>query len=135
MRKSISGFILGLIGVISGIFIGYIAYVLLTLILAFSKFNFLTYSVYLIWISLGIAFIALFFYFNKARIGGYIMLVAAITYAIPFICALIALFSSNTSIADFIFQFAVGLIPLVLLSISSVIGIASKTQSQITPNI
>ena len=127
-RKSIPGFIVGLIGLFIGIPIGYYAFWIISLIMALSGMDILVYSTYLIPIAGVLTLIALCFYFNKAKIGGLIMLISSILYIVPFVLALTV---KGINIGELILQLILGLLPAVLTIISTVLAFKSKNNNVI----
>ena len=131
-RRSIGGFVTGLIGILSGIPIGFYAYIILALILGLSGHGMLAYSVYAFYIAGIIAIVGICFYFTKARLGGMLMLIATILYIVPFGCGLYALLSSSGSIIELMFALIIGNIPTILLLISAILGLCSKAKAKIS---
>lgn len=125
-RKSISGFVTGLLGIISGLPIGFYAYIVLALILGLSKYSILAYSVYLFIVAGIVAIVGICFYFTKARIGGILMLIATILYVIPFCCGVYAQLTSNGDISELFLALTIGNIPTILMLISAILGLLSK---------
>lgn len=124
--KSKTGFTIGLISILVGIPLGYISYIMLAIIIGFSKLNALTYSVYLLFVSLVLALIAICFYFSKARLGAIIMFVAFGLYLTPFVIGIIGATISNVSILEMLLQLIIGLLPPIAMLISAILGIKAK---------
>ena len=131
MRRSIGGFVTGVVGILIALPIAFYSYIVLALILGLSGFEELAYSVYSFLISGVFAIIAVCFYFSKARIGGILMLIATILYIIPFICGIYVIFSIGGVITDLLFALIIGNIPTILLLISAILGLRSKTINKI----
>ena len=124
-RKSVPGFVLGIIGILSSFVVGYILYAVMTIVFAFSSaFGaenlLLTILFYAHMVAPILAIIGVCFYFNKARVGGILMLVATIlNVALPIY---FILNNSDLSIQTFGF-----LIPAIFMFISAICGIFSKS--------
>ena len=132
-RKSIGGFITGLIGIVIGVPIGFYAYIVLALILGLGGFETLAYSIYLFYFAGIVAVTGICFYLTKARIGGILMLIATLLYLTPFICGLYAIISAGSSILELTFALIIGNLPTVLLIISSILGLCAKSKAKISP--
>ena len=124
-RKSVSGFITGLLGIIIGLPIGFYAYIVLSLIIGLSNAGIIVYSVYLFYIAGVIAILGICFYFKNAKIGGILMLVASILYLTPFLCGIFTTLINN-NLGELIFALIIGNIPTALLFISAILGLKSK---------
>lgn len=125
-RKSVSGFVTGLLGIIAGLPIGYYAYIVLALVLGLSNHNTLAYSVYLFLVAGIVAITGICFYFTKAKLGGIFMLIATVLYVIPFCCGLYALLLSGGNMGELLHALTIGNIPTILMLISSILGLCSK---------
>lgn len=133
-RRSIGGFVTGLVGILLGIPIGFYAYIVLALLLGLGGFESLAYSVYLFFVAGIIAIIAVCFYFTKAKIGGILMLIATLLYIIPFTCGVYASLSMDESVVGLIFALIIGNIPTLLLLISAILGLCAKPKTHLIPN-
>ena len=127
-RRSISGFVTGLVGIVSGLPIGFYSFIFLALILGFGGYESLSNSVYLFLAAGILAIIAVCFYFTKARVGGILMLIAFLLYITPYIFGIYALLSSGTPLVEILFLLLVGNIPTLLLFISAMLGLFSKAR-------
>lgn len=133
-RKSVSGFIIGLIGSIISVGMCYIVYVLSALILALNSLqgnSMILYKIllYAYILSPILAIIAICFYFSKARTGGIIMLIASLlNFGLPVFIAI------STVSQEMFLQPLLLFIPAILMLISAMFGIFSKKQSIVTNN-
>ena len=136
-RRSIGGFITGLIGIILGVPIGFYAYIVLILVLALGGHSLAAYSVYLFFPALFFAILGVCFYFTKARLGGLFMLIATLLYVIPFICGILSVVSAEGATVDhgFISLVCFGNIPTLLTFISSMLGLTAKAKEKVVPYI
>ena len=132
-RRSISGFVTGLVGILIGIPTGFYAYIILALLLGLGGFDVLAYSIYLFYVAGIVAIVGICFYFVKARIGAILMLLAAILYLVPFICGLYAVISSNESLIELMVALVIGNIPTILLLVSAILGFCAKAKPTISP--
>ena len=134
-RRSIGGFITGLIGILIGLPIGFYSYITLILILALGGLNVLAYSVYLFFPALFFAILGVCFYFTKARLGGVFMLISTLLYIIPFLCGIYAILTLEGATVDhgFMILLCIGNIPSLLTFVSCILGFtarAKQTQMQ-----
>ena len=134
-RKSIGGFVTGLVGIVAGLPIGFYSYLIIGLILAFSENPILAYSVYLFFAAAVLAIVGVCFYFTKARVGGILMLIATLLYLAPFICCLYATLAIGGSILELMFAILIGNIPTLLLFISAMLGLLSRARPTIITNV
>ena len=130
-RRSISGFVTGLVGILIGIPTGFYAYIILALLLGLGGFDVLAYSIYLFYIAGIVAIVGICFYFVKARVGGILMLISALLYFVPFACGLYATISLGEDATSMIFALMIGNIPTVLLLISAILGLCAKAKPTI----
>ena len=123
--KSKSGFIVGLLGLLSGLPIGYYAYVIFTLVFGLSKAGSIyMLSIYMLPLAGIIALIALFFFFKKAKLSGILMLLATIVYLIPFI---LLITMKGFAFTENIFILVIGIFPAILFVISAILGLKAKS--------
>lgn len=121
--KSVSGFVLGVIGLIFSITVSFYAYYVLALIFALSKTSLIYYiALYSNVISNLIVLIGLCFYFTKARIGGIIMLIAFVLNISVFILSL----TINGIFLSILHLVLIATIPSMLILISSILGLKVK---------
>ncbi len=128
-RKSILGFVTGLIGAIGSAILAFYIYVVFAIVFGFADAakssdlnneNITKILLIIYCLSVILAIIAICFYFSKARVGGFLMLMATIANA-TFLVYII----KNTSIAfSLIFLF----LPTILLFISTLAGLFSKVE-------
>ena len=126
-RKSVGGFITGLLGVIGAGIVGWYVYLIIAITLDFANAAngevsgaglIVTLALlYLVSILLGV--IAICFYFKNAKAGGIIMTIATLCNAA------LPVYSLST---DFNFGLVIVFIPTVLLFISAILGLCSKKQ-------
>lgn len=123
MRKSIPGFILGLLGSIGGAIVSFYAWVILNLVFGFigEALMFFRTALLLNIISNLVAFIASFFYFKKAKMGGILMFIATILNAYLFVI----LFTTE-NVSKSLSLIIVTLLPSCLMLISALLGLFSK---------
>jgi len=132
-KRSVGGFVTGLVGIILGVPIGYYAYIVLALILGLGGFENLVYSIYL-FVPAGIlAIVGVCFYFTRAKLGGALMFVATVLYISPFICGVCAVIQTSGNTAEFILALLIGNIPTILLLISTILGLSAKPKVYIIP--
>lgn len=123
--KSKSGFIVGLLGLIAGIPIGFYAYIVFALIFGLSKASDLYgFSIYMLPLAGAIVVIALLFFFKKAKVGGILMLIASIIYLIPFILLIIL---KGFAFTENIFILIIGIFPAIMFVISAILGLKAKS--------
>ena len=124
-RKSVAGFVTGLIGTIGAGFMAYYVYIIFAIAIGLSESSNGKTAGTTILKLLGIAYfasvilgiIAVCFYFKKARLGGIIMLFATIANAaLPVYSA----------IGEMSFYLVIIFIPAILMGISALCGIFSK---------
>ena len=132
-KRSIGGFVTGLVGIVLGVPIGFYAYVILALILGLGGFENLAYSVYLFIPAGIIAIIGVCFYFTQARIGGTLMFIATVLYISPFVCGVYAVMQTSGSLGEIILALIIGNIPTILLLISTILGFLAKPRVFIIP--
>jgi len=126
-RKSVGGFITGLLGVVGSGIVGWYVYLILAITLDLANAAKAEVSgvglivtlglLYLVSILLGV--IGICFYFKKAKTGGIIMTIATICNAA------LPVYSLST---DFNFGLIIIFIPTVLLFVSAILGLCSKKQ-------
>lgn len=131
-RRSIGGFVTGLIGLLLGVPIGFYSYLVLVLILALSGQEILTYSVFSFYFAGIFAFIAIFFYFTKAKAGGILMMIATILYIVPFACGVYTVLSDGGSLVGLMFPLMIGNLPTILLFVSAILGLCAKAKTKIS---
>ena len=135
-RKSVGGFITGLLGVIGSGIVGWYVYLILAITLDLASATETEVSgvgliatlalLYLVSIVLGI--IGICFYFKKAKAGGIIMTIATLcNAALP----------GYSLATDFNFGLIIILVPTILLLVSALLGMFSKKQLVLTqqPNM
>ena len=119
MKKSIFGFISGIAGSLSGIFVTFYTYLILAVILSFSTtLNSTIYSTLLSINTLSniIAFIASFFYFKKANVGAILMSVAFVLNCLLYLFILFSTFE------NFSIGILIAFIPSILMLIAAICG-------------
>jgi len=123
-RKSVGGFVTGLIGTIGSLFLSYYIYVILSLVVGLAEeitteLMILQILCYLYFASVILGIVAVCFYFKKARLGGFLMLGATIcNAAFPVYTVLMGGEMEIFAILMFL--------PIILLMISMFLGIFSK---------
>ena len=132
-KRSIAGFITGIVGVVLGVPIGFYAYIILSLILGLGGFENLVYSVYLFIPAGIIAIIGVSLYFTQARIGGALMFIATVLYISPFVCGVCATIQAGENFAELILPLIIGNIPTILLLTSTILGLSARTKVYIIP--
>ena len=132
-RRSVGGFVTGLIGLLIGLPVGFYAYFVLALILSLSNHSFLAYSVYSFFAAAIFAIIAVCFYFSKARVGGILMLIATILYLVPFACGLYVILINDGISIELMFVLAIGNIPTLLIFISALLGLTARVKEKFVP--
>ena len=125
-RKSVAGFVTGLIGILAGIPIGYYMFVVFALVFGLGKAGLIyELSVWALPLAGIFAIVGVCFMFTKSRIGGNIMLLAFALYVFPFVL-LLTINPAN------ILVFGFGLIPAILFLVSGILGIVAKPTARIS---
>ena len=126
--RSIAGFVTGLIGIIIGVPIGFVAFIALALILAIAGSTMLSYSVYLFALGLIFAIIGVCFYFTQAKIGAIFMFIAAFLYVIPVALGLYVVLTTQNpeSLQAYIFTAITWILPAIMMFVSGICGAVAK---------
>ena len=147
-RRSIGGFVTGLIGIVLAVPIFILAWYIITFVvglsLSFSGKEVLAEIIMLVTmftfpISVILAIVGVCFYFKKARVGGLLMLIATLLALVPFILAFIGISGTENNtfetLIPLILYSSVGNIPTLLMFISAILGLCSKATAKISPDI
>jgi len=138
-RRSIGGFVTGLIGVITGVPIGIYLFYVILIVAAFASIGsnstlmtgFLPVSIWFLPLAEIFAIVGVCFYFNKARVGGVLMLIAAILYALPIILFITILEDGFHAT----FLLVLGFAPAILFLIAAILGLCARSKTKISPEI
>ena len=136
-RKSVGGFVTGLIGVIAGVPICIYLFYVILLVSAFASIGstspvitgFLPVAIWFLPLAEIFAIVAVCFYFKKARVGGILMLIATILYALPIVLFITIVDGGFSAI----FLLVLGFAPVLLFLIAAILGLCAKAKAKISP--